>query len=163
MVHFILGKLPFSRVARKLVISLVTICPAWISTGVYHLLRCHLQGITTIVSWMVESCLFAQCSSSSSSSWSTWNLLLRDRLNSSFVFGSFRTLTLYLRLSVLSHPGVLKLPLELCQWWSEATSAPVFTRKSCTDVRNHLATQMWSIWFSVLWSGYTYVALWISR
>ena len=47
------------------------------------------------------------------------------------------------------------------RWWSEAASAPLSTLTYCIDILLVWLMQIWSIWFSVRWSGDTHVALWI--
>ena len=47
------------------------------------------------------------------------------------------------------------------RWWSDAASAPLFTRTSRRERLNYLFMHMWSIWFSVVWSGDIQVALWM--
>ena len=53
--------------------------------------------------------------------------------------------------------------LASTRWWSEAASAPLWTLTSGIDLLNFCPMQIWSIWFSVLWSCDTQVALWILR
>ena len=102
-------------------------------------------------------------SSSSYNSWRTLNLLLNVTLYSCSVFFILQIIhNLYLPFLLswsTSFVLTLSFNLAVTRWWSEATSAPLFTRTSCSDLRNILLMPIWSIWFSVTWSGDTQVAL----
>ena len=76
---------------------------------------------------------------------------------------SFRKSTLYCVLVLLLTSLFFSFIfiLSSTRWWSEAASAPLCSLTSCIDLLNFRPMQIWSIWFSVLWSGYTQVALWI--
>jgi len=70
----------------------------------------------------------------------------------------FMKSTLYL---VLVTSFFFSFILASTSWWSEATSAPVCNLTSCIDLLNFCRMQIWLIWFSVLLSGDTHIALWI--
>ena len=98
------------------------------------------------------------------SSCSSWNLL--ERLIWSAVraslFLSSPTLYLVWVLYALVYLFFSRsLIVVVTRWWSDDTSAPLITRTSRHDLLNFWLMQMWSIWFSVLWSGDLHVALWI--
>ena len=92
---------------------------------------------------------------------SIWNLFDSVMLNWSFVALSFRKLTLYFTLGffmVNIFLNVIRI-FPTSKWWSDAASAHLLTQTSWSDILNFLLMQKWSIWFSVMWSGDTHVAL----
>ena len=92
--------------------------------------------------------LMSTPSSSSYSSCRTLNILANATLYSSAVLGSFRKSTLYLAFCLsCSTPFVLSLSFSLAvtRWWSDATSAPLFTRTSCSDLLNICHQSSWNV------------------
>lgn len=55
----------------------------------------------------------------------------------------------------------LTLSFPTTRKWSDAASALLIALTSNSDLINLALIQMWSIWFSVRWSGDTFVVLWI--
>ena len=110
-----------------------------------------------------SQCGFTSMFSLSRRSCNVSYLLLSVSLSVSILSLSFRNSTLYLVL--FFHFSTLLFSFNFSfvstRWWSEAASAPLCTLTSCIDLLNFWLIQIWSIWFSVRWSGDTYVALWI--
>ena len=87
-------------------------------------------------------------------------MLLIVSQNASVNSQSFRTSTLYLVLVLLFISLFFYFILASNIWWSEVVSASLCTLcMSCIDLLNFCPIQMWSIWFSVLWTGDIQVAL----
>ena len=92
--------------------------------------------------------------SSSRRSCRTSYIFLIVNRNVSVTSQSFRKSTLYLVLVLLFIYLFFSFIFTLARnrLWSEAVSAPLCTLRSCIDLLNFCPVQIWSIWFSVLWS-----------
>lgn len=91
------------------------------------------------------------------SSWSCngWNLLDRLMWNAILTSSVLRRLTLYFFILFVMLLNFLRRSLTavVSRWWSDGLSAIRITLTSFHALRNLLFMQMWSIWFSVTWSG----------
>ena len=113
---------------------------------------------------LCSHCVSMLVSLSSINSCRGWNRLERLILKSVYVYlllsspslNFFRALLLIL-VYLLSR----SLTAVTSRWLSEETSAPLITRTSRHDLLNFWLIQMWSIWFSVTWSGDLQVTLWM--
>ena len=87
-----------------------------------------------------------------------------QNLNAVYTFWwslSFRESTLYLVLVLLSaNLRNFNWSFLTTRWWSDAVSAPLFTRTSNRDLLNFCPMQMWSIWLWVHQSGDGHDILW---
>ena len=129
------------------------------------------------VSFLPRTCLHVSCQSflrcshcvsmsvltSSISSCSGWNLLVRLIWKAAYVSLFLSSPTLYLVRVLLASVNLLRgsFTVVIRWWWSDDTSAPFITCTSRHDLLNLRLMHMWLIWFSVTWFGDINVALWM--